>query len=213
MSSPPTPVATAAPRAAPSGHDIDLWEFGILNLVRDAACIVAALGRSHVDLVAGHDYGAGTAAACALIRPDMFRSLALMSAPFGGPPKFLATPLPDPSAELAALDPPRKHYHWYYATRAAAADMDHSPDGLAAFIRAYFHQKSADWSGNDPHPLTAWSAARTGQTARLLRHAAPRHDARSRRFLHAGHRTGVADRWPTSPSTPRNTAAPASRAA
>ncbi|MDP9095294.1 MAG: alpha/beta hydrolase, partial [Pseudomonadota bacterium] len=60
------------------GYDVDLWEFGVLNLVRDAACIVAALGRTHVDLVAGHDYGAGTAAAAALIRPDLFRSLALM---------------------------------------------------------------------------------------------------------------------------------------
>ena len=141
------------------GYDIDLWEFGILNLVRDAASIVVALGRSHVDLVAGHDYGAGTAAASALIRPDMFRSLALMSAPFGGPPKLLASPLPDPTADLAALEPARKHYHWYYSTRAAAPDMDHSRQGLHAFMRAYFHQKSADWSGNDPHPLDAWSAA------------------------------------------------------
>ncbi len=140
------------------GYDIELWEFGILNLVRDAACIVAALGRTHVELVAGHDYGAGTAAAAALIRPDMFRSLALMSAPFGGPPKLLAAPLPSLEADLAALDPPRKHYHWYYATRAAADDMDHSPQGLAAFMRAYFHQKSADWSGNAPHSLAAWSA-------------------------------------------------------
>ena len=141
------------------GYDVDLWEFGILNLVRDAASIVAALGRTHVDLVAGHDYGAGTAAACALIRPDMFRSLALMSAPFGGPPKLLAAPGPSLEAELAALDPPRKHYHWYYSTRAAAPDMDHSPQGLRAFLRAYFHQKSADWAGNAPHPLAAWSAA------------------------------------------------------
>ncbi len=140
------------------GFDIDLWEFGILNLVRDAASIVAALGRDHVDLVAGHDYGAGTAAAAALIRPDVFRSLALMSAPFGGPPAWLAPPLPDPSADLAALDPPRKHYHWYYSTRGAAADMDRPPQGLHAFMRAYFHQKSADWPGNAPHPLSAWSA-------------------------------------------------------
>ena len=140
------------------GYDVDLWEFGILNLLRDAACIVAALGRTHVDLLAGHDYGASTAAACALVRPDMFRSLALMSAPFGGPPKLLAAPAPNLEAELAALDPPRKHYHWYYSTRQAAPDMDDSPQGLAAFLRAYFHQKSADWPGNAPHPLTAWSA-------------------------------------------------------
>jgi len=140
------------------GYDIDLAEFSILNLVRDAASVVAALGRSHVDLLAGHDYGASTAAACALIRPDIFHRLALMSAPFGGPPELLAVPKPSPDPALAALDPPRKHYHWYYSTRPAAADMDHSPQGLAAFMRAYFHQKSADWPGNHPHPLAAWSA-------------------------------------------------------
>ena len=141
------------------GYDIDLREFGILNLVRDAASIVKALGRDQVGLVAGHDYGAGTAAACALVRPDIFRRLALMSAPFGGSPALLADPVPHGlSAELAALDPPRKHYHWYYSTRPAAADMDRAPQGLHAFLRAYFHQKSADWDGNRPHPLTAWSA-------------------------------------------------------
>ncbi|MDT7951617.1 MAG: alpha/beta fold hydrolase, partial [Acetobacteraceae bacterium] len=140
------------------GYDVELWEFGILNLVRDAASIVAALGRSEVALVAGHDYGAGTAAACALVRPDIFRRLALMSAPFGGPPALLASPAPDLAAELAALDPPRKHYHWYYSTRHAAPDMEASPQGLHAFLRAYFHQKSADWSGNEPFPLKAWSA-------------------------------------------------------
>lgn len=140
------------------GYDVDLAEFGILNLVRDAAAVVAALGRDHVELVAGHDYGASTAAACALVRPDIFRALALMSAPFGGPPGLLAPRLPGPDAGLAALDPPRKHYHWYYATRDAAPDMDRSPQGLHAFMRAYFHHKSADWPGNQPHPLAAWSA-------------------------------------------------------
>ena len=141
------------------GYDGDLREFGVLNLVRDAASIVKALGRDHVDLVAGHDYGASTASACALVRPDIFRRLALMSAPFGGPPALLADPVPrDPSTDLAALDPPRKHYQWYYSTRAAADDMDRAPQGLHAFLRAYFHQKSADWDGNRPHELTAWSA-------------------------------------------------------
>ncbi len=36
--------------------------------------------------VAGHDYGSPIAAWCGLVRPDVFRSVALMSAPFDGPP-------------------------------------------------------------------------------------------------------------------------------
>ena len=71
------------------------------------------------------------AAWCALIRPDVFRSVVMMSAPFGGPPSCRSTPRtsPPPAAddpvhrELAALPRPRKHYQWYYSTREANDDM------------------------------------------------------------------------------------------
>ena len=36
--------------------------------------------------------------------------------------------------------------------------MRHCPQGIHAFLRAYYHYKSADWKGNVPHPLAAWSA-------------------------------------------------------
>ena len=39
-----------------------------------------------VDAVIGHDFGSPVAAWCALIRPDVFRSVVMMSAPFGGSP-------------------------------------------------------------------------------------------------------------------------------
>jgi hypothetical protein len=29
--------------------------------------------------------------------------------------------------------------------------MLHAPQGLHAFLRAYYHHKSADWPGNEPH--------------------------------------------------------------
>lgn len=59
---------------------------------------------------------------------------------------------------LAALHPPRKHYQWYFSTRAADADMRECPQGIHAFLRAYFHIKSADWRPNIPHPLKSWAA-------------------------------------------------------
>ena len=49
-------------------------------------------------------------------------------------------------------------YQWYYSTREANADMQHCPQRVHAFLRAYFHHKSADWAGNRPFPLAAWSA-------------------------------------------------------
>ena len=61
--------------------------------------------------------------------------------------------------ELAALPRPRKHYQWYYSTRAANADMHHAPQGVHDFLRAYYHHKSADWKDNQPYPLKSWSAS------------------------------------------------------
>src|SRR6266496_2739210 len=69
-------------------YDGDLAGFRLLNAVRDALGLVAALGRRSVAAVVGHDFGASVAAWCALVRPDVFRSLALMSAPFAGPPEL-----------------------------------------------------------------------------------------------------------------------------
>jgi len=88
-----------------------------------------------------------------------------MSAPFAGPPPLRPLPAEAPAepprdihAELAALPRPRKHYQWYYSSRAANADMHHPPQGMHAFLRAYFHYKSADWKQNQPFPLKRWSA-------------------------------------------------------
>jgi len=146
-------------------YDGDLAPFRVLNLVRDTLGLVSALGYRSVAAVIGHDFGAPVAAWCALLRGDVFRSVVLMSAPFTGPPELPPpTPLTPPAAApsiqaaLAALDPPRKHYHWYYSTREADADMRHCPQGIHAFLRAYFHYKSADWTGNAPYPLAAWTA-------------------------------------------------------
>src|ERR1700731_737801 len=67
-------------------YDGDLASFRILNIVRDALGLVFALGHRSVAAVVGHDFGAPVAAYCALARPDVFRSVVMMSAPFGGPP-------------------------------------------------------------------------------------------------------------------------------
>src|SRR4051812_10840491 len=67
-------------------YDGDLASFRLLNLARDALGLVSALGYRSIAGVVGHDFGSPVAAWCALTRPDVFRSMALMSSPFGGPP-------------------------------------------------------------------------------------------------------------------------------
>ncbi len=143
-------------------YDGDLAASRPINLVRDILGLVAALGRRSVTAVIGHDFGSPVAAWCALIRPDVFRAVAMMSAPFGGPPTapFVpAEPGPDVHGDLAALARPRKHYQWYYSTRPANDDMWRCAQGLKAFLRAYYHHKSADWPGNEPVPLAGWTAS------------------------------------------------------
>jgi pimeloyl-ACP methyl ester carboxylesterase len=148
-------------------YDSDLRGFRLLNAVRDAVGLVFALGYRSVAAVVGHDFGSPVAAWCALVRPDVFRSVALMSAPFAGPPALpfdtLRAPTrpaggPDLHAAMAALPRPRKHYQWYYSTRPANDDMLHCPQGVHAFLRAYYHHKSADWTQNKPFRLTGWTA-------------------------------------------------------
>ena len=172
------------------GYDEDLHPFRMLNEVRDMLSLVSAFGYREVHL-AGHDFGSLVASWCAVARPDVFRSVALMSAPFGGTatlpfdtaaaaaadgavPGALPSPDSKPAgdatdidADLASLDPPRLHYRRFYATRGANDDLWRAPQGVHDFLRAYYHMKSGDWSGNRPEPLREWSAA---ELARLPRY-------------------------------------------
>lgn len=151
-------------------YDDDLAPFRTLNQVRDMLGLISAFGYRSVAAVIGHDQGSPLAAWCALVRPDVFRSVTMMSAPFGGPPAlpFNTADAPASAAasapadsiydELAALRPARKHYQRYYTTREANENMWHASQGIHAFIRAYYHMKSADWKQNQPAPLAARTA-------------------------------------------------------
>jgi pimeloyl-ACP methyl ester carboxylesterase len=155
--------------------DGDPDQFRILNMVRDALGLVFALGYRQVAAVVGHDAGSPVASWSALVRPDVFRSVVMMSSPFAGPPGLpfntangAAPPRAAPTddeldAELAKLNPPRKYYQNYQRKPGANEDMLHAPQGLHAFFRAYYHYKSADWKGNKPHPLKSRTAEEMAQ--------------------------------------------------
>ncbi|MCJ1404643.1 hypothetical protein MMC11_007869 [Xylographa trunciseda] len=148
-----------------SFDEVDLGTFSVSNLVRDLVVLVHALGYRQVDCIVGHDFGSVTASLCALTRPDFFHKVVLMSHPFKGSPtlpfdvssRTESTPKRDIHHDLANLPNPRKHYKWYYSTRDANTEMA-SSDGLREFLRGYFYLKSADWAGNNPRPLDAWTA-------------------------------------------------------
>jgi pimeloyl-ACP methyl ester carboxylesterase len=159
--------------------DDDLAPWRTLNEVTDMVALLSALGYRSVAAVVGHDFGSPVAAWCSVARPDVFRSTVLMSAPFAGPPALPFNSADSPAAaaaaapadriydDLAKLTPPRKHYQRYYSTREADDNMHHAPQGLHAFLRAYYHMKSADWKRNQPAPLAARTA---DEWARLPRY-------------------------------------------
>lgn len=141
------------------------------GLVRDAVILVNALGYQEVECVIGHDFGAVGASMCALMRPDIFKSVIMMSHPFKGSPSLPTiiprghhnndtseTSEPTIHMSLADLEPPRIHYKKYYAGLEAAREMDLEPLELQRFLRNYFYLKSANWPGNEPHQLSAWKA-------------------------------------------------------
>jgi len=146
----------------------NMAQFALTTIVRDVVTLVYALGYREVECIVGHDFGAVTASMSALMRPDLFKSVVMMSHPFKAPavlPFDIAhtgiestPPLVDVHAELARLPQPRKHYKWYNSTSHAANHWSNPSQGLHAFLRGYLHVKSADWKENAPHPLEAWTA-------------------------------------------------------
>lgn len=156
--------------------EVDLHTFSTTVFVRDALIVASALGHATVKCVVGIDAGAVTAAACAVIRRDVFESVVLLTHPFNGIPHFpfdvadeleqrepgfkgMKTASPSVHEQLATLG--RKHYKWYYSTADANSDMTHPSTlgGLKEFFRGYYYVKSGSWAGNDPHPLGGgWTA-------------------------------------------------------
>ncbi len=55
--------------------------YNILSLASDIVGLVKTLGESHA-IIVGHDWGAPVAWHAALLRPDIFRAIALLSVPF-----------------------------------------------------------------------------------------------------------------------------------
>ncbi|KAJ5263474.1 hypothetical protein N7478_011079 [Penicillium angulare] len=134
-------------------QEVELHSFSLTNLVRDIIILVHALGYRSVQCVVGHDCGAITASMAALMRPDFFRSVVLMSHPFNGSPTLpfdtanegngTGTGSLEKQATLAEqgggggaegsaaasgihealAQSGRKHYKWYYSTEEANSDM------------------------------------------------------------------------------------------
>ena len=139
----------------PTGYTTADTASEFFNLTR---VILQETSQESVRCVIGHDMGANIAATLAQLRPDVYRALIVMSHPFSG----VADPLAGDTkaaalAGFGKLDPPRKHYQWYFSERTTADELLHPPQSLKEFYRGYYWFKSA-LAENNPHTLAGWTA-------------------------------------------------------
>ena len=139
-----------------SGTDVqfddDLAPFRTLNEVRDMLGLVSAFGYRSVDAAIGHDFGSPVSAWCAVARPDVFRSVVLMSAPFGG-----TATLPFNTADAPA---PADRHAGRRSDLRPAREAEPAAQALPALLR---HTRSE----RQPEPAIA---GRSRLSARLLPH-------------------------------------------
>ncbi|WUH92376.1 alpha/beta hydrolase [Streptomyces sp. NBC_00433] len=116
------------------------------ELVADAVAVVHGL-REREAVVVGHDWGAGVAANSALLRPDVFRAVGLLSVPYaprGGP---------RPSEVFAGMGGDEEFYVSYFQ-RPGRVEAEIEPD-VRGWLAGLYASLSADTmpapGAPDPH--------------------------------------------------------------
>ncbi|MFD4139243.1 alpha/beta fold hydrolase [Streptomyces sp. NPDC058572] len=113
----------------------DTGAYRMLDLVEDNAAAVHALGEQSAVIV-GHDWGAAIAANSALVRPDVFRAMGLLSVPYaprGGP---------RPSEVFARMGGDEEFYVSYFQ-ESGRAEAEIEPD-VRGWLAGFFAALSAD---------------------------------------------------------------------
>ncbi|WP_269855889.1 alpha/beta fold hydrolase [Streptomyces sp. RPT161] len=129
--------------------------YRMLDLVDDNAAVVHALGEEAAVIV-GHDWGATIAANSALLRPEVFRAVGLLSVPYaprGGP---------RPSQIFERMGGDEEFYVSYFQ-QPGRAEAEVEPDvrgWLASFYAALSADTMPPTSAADPHFVSAGGTLR-----------------------------------------------------
>ncbi|MFI0266643.1 alpha/beta fold hydrolase [Streptomyces luteogriseus] len=113
----------------------DTEAYRMLELVEDNAAVVHALGEQSAVIV-GHDWGSAIAANSALVRPDVFRAVGMLSVPYaprGGP---------RPSTVFAQLGGDEEFYVSYFQ-EPGRAEAEIEPD-VRGWLAGFYAALSAD---------------------------------------------------------------------
>jgi pimeloyl-ACP methyl ester carboxylesterase len=109
-------------------------DYGMVHMVADVTGILDVLG-AHRAVIAGHDWGANIAWACAQLHPDRVAAVAALSVPFQ--PR---TPEP-PLQLLRRIAAGRFNWALYFQERAAEAELEQD---AARSLRLMFYALSGD---------------------------------------------------------------------
>ncbi|MCX4701120.1 alpha/beta fold hydrolase [Streptomyces sp. NBC_01373] len=126
------------------------------DLVADNAAVVEALGERSA-VVVGHDWGATIAAHSALLRPDVFRAVGLLSVPYTPPGG------PRPSEIFAQLGGGKEEFYVSYFQEPGRAEREIEPD-VRGWLAGFYAALSADTmpgpGAPDPHFVSPGSTLR-----------------------------------------------------
>jgi pimeloyl-ACP methyl ester carboxylesterase len=117
--------------SAPAGID----EYRMTKHVADNLSVVEALGEKSATIV-GHDWGAPIAANSALLRPDVFRALALLSVPYS--PRGSRRP-----SEAFRQMGGKEEFYIEYFQQPGRAEAEIEPD-VAGWLLGFYYGASGD---------------------------------------------------------------------
>lgn len=109
--------------------------YRMLDLVADNLALVHALGEENA-VVVGHDWGSGIAAVSALLHPEVFRAVGLLSVPYAPPGG------PRPTEVFARMGGDQEFYVSYFQ-EPGRAEAEMEPD-LRGWLAGFYAAMSAD---------------------------------------------------------------------
>ncbi|WUW21442.1 alpha/beta hydrolase [Streptomyces sp. NBC_01463] len=173
-----------------SSRPADVAAYRMLELVEDNVAVVEALGESGAVIV-GHDWGATIAANSALVRPDVFRAVGLLSVPYaprggprpsevfarmGGDEEFYVSRFQEAGRAEAEIEPDVRGWlaGFYAALSADTMPAPEAPDphfaARGGTLRERFPAARPGWLGDEELDYYAGEFERTGLSGALNRY-------------------------------------------
>ncbi|MFF3275695.1 alpha/beta hydrolase [Streptomyces chrestomyceticus] len=110
--------------------------YRMLDLVEDNVAVVRALGEENA-VVVGHDWGSTIAATSALLRPEVFSAVGLLSVPYAPPGG------PRPTSVFGQIGGPEEEFYVSYFQEPGRAEAEIEPD-VRGWLAGFYAALSAD---------------------------------------------------------------------